>query len=148
LTGDGRLEVIFGSNNGWLYVLSGDSGEELFRYRTEGVVRASPVMGDIDGDGRLELVVCGGSKVYVFDTDASGPAWPMFKRDIYNRGNLSLDSLELPLGSRDTPAPADRWVKLRLAFSVYGLDTLEYLAYEIEKMLLRPLGLRLFDYIY
>lgn len=148
LNRDGQLEVIFGSNNGWLYVLRGDNGEELFRYQTEGIVRASPVMGDIDGDGWLELVVCGGNRVHVFDAEASGSAWPMFKRDIYNRGNLMLDALEPPSGSHDDPAPADHWVKLRLAFSVYGLDILEYLAYQIEKTFLRPFGLRLFRYIY
>ena len=66
IDGDGKMEVIVGSNDGRLYVLN-SKGEVEWSYQTDGAIVSSPAIADIDGDGNLEIAV--GSKdkkVYVF----------------------------------------------------------------------------------
>ena len=65
IDGDGLLEVVFGSNDGYVYALNGEDGSLLWSYRTNGPVWSSPSLGDIDGDGLLE-VVFGSNDGYVY----------------------------------------------------------------------------------
>jgi len=96
--GDGRLEVVVGSdqhlepapistpNGGGLYVLRAD-GQPLagFPKFLDQVVSGSPAVGDIDGDGRPEIVVGTGGfwagaahALYAFEcTGAATPGWPV-----------------------------------------------------------------------
>ena len=91
LDGDGKLDVIIGgdaafANGGQLHALRYD-GVELpgFPVFTDQAMSSSPAIGDIDGDGRPEIVIGTGSffagrahKVYAFHCDGTPVlGWPV-----------------------------------------------------------------------
>jgi hypothetical protein len=124
--GDGQLWLVFGDDAGWLHVFS-TAGEERsgFPVRTQGVragptptphppggnihsIEASPALGDLDSDGRLEIVV--GSwdgRMYVWDdTGHSLAGWPIEVGDqIISSAALADvdgdDFLDIVVGSKD-----------------------------------------------
>lgn len=88
--GDGKMEIIFSQvgvvnvvdGNGAQLTATGYPGNVKPLYYTEGQLLNTPAVGDIDGDGRLELVATN-SRAYAWEfPDSSDKAdWPMFKRD-------------------------------------------------------------------
>ncbi len=96
LNGDGRLDIITANaGTGWVIAYDGPSGGQLFSQLTPPLdagrgVFATPVVGDIDGDGQPEVVVASwnthiyawhangqlvaGFPVFLFDTLWSTPA--------------------------------------------------------------------------
>lgn len=67
IDGDQSVEIIVGSNDGYIYAIN-DDGTLLWRFPTGDAVLSSPAIGDIDGDGKVEVVV--GSRdgnVYAID---------------------------------------------------------------------------------
>lgn len=100
IDGDGILDVAFGSDDGVLRVVRGTDGELVWSYdleahygRTFGMDHA-PVIGDFDGDGKLDIFMVGGygtstepddnhGRAYALRAgDGVGPGWPMFRYDI------------------------------------------------------------------
>lgn len=77
INGDGRLEVLVGSNNGFLYLLDSETGEERGRVQTGGAVRGSVVMGPV-GDNPM-IVVPSGHRLLLYRTTGAATNWPMFK---------------------------------------------------------------------
>jgi D-alanyl-D-alanine-carboxypeptidase/D-alanyl-D-alanine-endopeptidase len=83
--GDGRLEVAFASYffDGRVRVLNGEDGSELWSWRSRperpqgDCLDASLKFADLDGDGRLELVVpvSSGCCVHVFDAKTGEKRW-------------------------------------------------------------------------
>ena len=69
-----------------------DEGCLLWSFSTGGGVSSSPAIGDIDGDGKLDVIVgSGDTKVYAIKTGGGVPSdellpWPKFRRDRYNTG--------------------------------------------------------------
>jgi hypothetical protein len=91
LDGDGKLDVIIGgdaffANGGQIHALRSD-GTELpgFPVFTDQAMSSSPAIGDIDGDGKPEIVIGTGSffagrahKVYAFHCDGTPVlGWPV-----------------------------------------------------------------------
>jgi len=85
---DNRDEIIFGSSDGMLYILRGDGTSYNSHwplkitipnspYGDEVVGYSSPALGDIDGDGEVEIVVRGCTEIHVFNLDGTEAAgWP------------------------------------------------------------------------
>ncbi|MGA1793941.1 MAG: CARDB domain-containing protein [Thermoplasmatota archaeon] len=65
-----EYEVVFGSDNGKLYVMSTEYHSLLWSFDTGGRVFSSPAICDINGDKELEIIVGSDSgKVFCFDGD-------------------------------------------------------------------------------
>lgn len=107
ITGDGEVEIILPSN--WDLVVFDKDGNQLSRdafptpsgdyeLRANGPFGGSAAVGDIDGDGDLEVVGAGvatlspssgGIFVWDFPAPASAPTpWPSFRRDALNQGRV------------------------------------------------------------
>ena len=105
---DGKLEVIFGSDDWYVYALNGEDGSELWKFRTQlGIVQSSPALGDIDNDGKLEVVFGSwDSYVYALDAENGNQIWNFTTGGSINispsLGDIDGDSkLEVIIGSLD-----------------------------------------------
>jgi outer membrane protein assembly factor BamB len=54
--GDGLLDVIFSARDGFVRAVKGSTGELIWQYQTNRVMEAGPMVGDLDGDGSLEVI--------------------------------------------------------------------------------------------
>ena len=50
-----RLDIYVGSDDGYLYLLRGDNGSLIDKFLTNGPIRTSPSVADVDGDKKLEI---------------------------------------------------------------------------------------------
>jgi hypothetical protein len=102
-------EILFGAEDGRLYGFGHDGTPVAgFPIQTAGEVRGSAALGDVDGDGLIEVVAAGWDKsLYVWDlAGAASPErlpWAFFRRDAANRGNVALAGP--PAGRGPGPAP-------------------------------------------
>ncbi|MEM1056853.1 MAG: PQQ-binding-like beta-propeller repeat protein [Bacteroidota bacterium] len=143
LDGDGRREVVAGSNNGTLLVLDAATGEERHRLQTGGMVRGSAILGDLDGSGRLTMVVPSGDRILTFPTQAaSAEAWPQYKGDPSHLGWRE----PRPVAPTHGPRPA--LLGPRLAWHSTVRDAARFAAFQVERRLLNPLGIRLAEHYY
>ena len=137
IDGDGEIELIFGSRwynesnpldvYGVLHVLN-SSGQVEWRYQTTDSIESSPAIADLDGDGKMEIIVgSDDGKLYIFNSTGhlewsyqtggavhSSPAIA----DINNDGNL-----EIIVGSEDGEIYA---FGKKVILSVRNIDTGEY----------------------
>ena len=80
-------------NSIWAFNIDG-SVVDGFPLKVPKPIAGSPVIGDVYGDGELELVALSGYEVYMWDIggDANSIEWGSFRHDNYNTGNY--DSVE------------------------------------------------------
>lgn len=141
--GDGRQEVVAGSNNGTVLVLDAEMGAVRERIQTGGMVRGSAVLADVRGEGRCDLVIPSGDRLLVYPTDAPAlDAWPQTKGEPRHLGWRSPRAIP----SRDVRAP--RGVAPRLFWYSVPRDAARFVAFQVERRVLRPLGIRLAEHYY
>lgn len=81
LDGDGRLDVVFGTQSGFLYALNHE-GKPIWSVPLgEDEIHAAPLVADVDADGQLEVVYgTSTGKVVCLETSGSSdssPPWPI-----------------------------------------------------------------------
>lgn len=109
-TGDGVPEIIIGGDSaiggpvdhrgGLVRAISGD-GRQFWEFRVDDIARGGPSVGDIDGDGRAEVVFGGGDfyggadsvKVFALDlaTGRLKPGWPQVTDGVTNASPTLAD---------------------------------------------------------
>ncbi|MEM9070459.1 MAG: S8 family serine peptidase [Myxococcota bacterium] len=96
VSGDGYPEVVVGSAGYWLHAWDacGEEAPGFPKFMGSWII-ASPALGDVDGDGMLE-VVSTTRLGYMFVFDTEGPAdgsitWPEWRHDNHNSGNFDMD---------------------------------------------------------
>lgn len=109
LNRDGRVEIIFGDDEGFLHALTLDGRElEGFPVFAESLIEASPAVADLDGDGWLDIAV--GSwdgRMYIWDHRGELlPGWPVRVGDqiVSSAALVDMDGddrLDIVVGSRD-----------------------------------------------
>ena len=66
-SGYGGLEMVFGTNNGYLTVLNSSFGEITSVYACDGAIYSAPSISDIDSDGKKDIIFsCTDGKVYKY----------------------------------------------------------------------------------
>jgi hypothetical protein len=106
-TGNGKMEIFL--TTAWSITIINGQGQQLTTtsnppnapfYYAEGTLQNTPVVADLDGNGRLELITFN-SHLYVWDLDVAGAQadWPMFKGNPERNGHLGQPILNITPGN-------------------------------------------------
>ncbi len=79
ITGDGKSNIIFGTEMGVLYCLD-ESGKLVWKFKTKGGVRGSPVVADVNNDGRPEIIF-GTTDKYLYIITNNGELIDKYEQD-------------------------------------------------------------------
>lgn len=104
LNADGKKEVVFGADDGFVYALSG-TGKLLWKFEVGGMIKSKPKVIDIDNDGFPEVIVTSTAK----------------KLCIISHDGKSIASYDTPVGSQATPGIL-RGKDGKQTIIVFGLD--------------------------
>lgn len=83
IDGDGKLEIVFGCyrNDSMIYALNAENGSLLWKFNAkgsgEGCNDVAPIIYDVDGDGKMEVIVPSSCnpKTYCFDGKTGAVKW-------------------------------------------------------------------------
>ena len=78
INGDGKPEIIFGSERGILYVLN-QEGRLIWKFNTSAGIRSSPTVADLYGDGK-QAIIFGTTDNYLYIVNAEGKLVERFKQ--------------------------------------------------------------------
>jgi len=112
LTGDDYPEIVFGTEGGLVHAIDACGREAPgWPKRTGQWVAAAPAIGDLDGDGRLEVaVVTRAGWIHLWRTDAPADAvspWPTQRHDPSNTGSMTTELPDRPARGDAPPLPVD-----------------------------------------
>ena len=90
------ITVVDGNGNQLTTSNNGNDGKPA--YATGGWLRNSPAVGDVDGDGKLELIV-NDSRLYVYDLPSAGSdaEWGQFKRNAAGTSRVEVPGTMGPM---------------------------------------------------
>ncbi len=101
--GDSAVEILMGRLGDWAITIVDPIQQtyDLDSHQTDGGLLASPVVDDIDNDGKLEIIIGGidynhGNQrgaLYIWDEDGSAQSalpWPMFHHNVHRTGRYPL----------------------------------------------------------
>lgn len=125
INADGQLDLIFATNSGYLRVINGNDGKQIFElnlaqhYQDTFEIDNAPVIADFNLDGKLDAFIIGGKALYpnfshnygraymITIGNGRGPNWLMFQRDPRRQSNLC----NLNYSSIETHSPFPNIVK-------------------------------------
>ena len=158
IDGDGLLEILFGDETGQVHAYHHDGTLAAgFPIQTNGEVRSTPVVWDIDQDTMTEVgVVSWDGRVYIWDLPSEfnplKAPWPFFHHDVRNTGWVQTAPLAVGVAEPSAPAaPAAAQVyparpnpfnpATTIAFDVPGTGVLPVTiaAYDVTGRLVRRL---------
>lgn len=95
--GDPKMEIFF--NQGWVLNVVDGNGQQLTNtnfphgnapvYYGNGMLVNTPAIGDIDNDGKLELIATNSTaRVWDLDNSTNEADWPMFRRDALHHARI------------------------------------------------------------
>ena len=140
IDGDTIMDIVFGDDAGMLSALRGTSPDIIWEIDLEAHygntfnIDNAPVIGDFDGDGKLDAFVVGGygtsstpennhGRAYMLSAgEGEGPGWPMFRHDVRRSGcfegsGTGIEEADLmPLLSELTCYPNPSASVTRMAF--------------------------------
>ena len=110
LDGDGIMEILAGSTGGYFKVWN-INGDSLWVKSGLGMIQSKPAIGDINLDGKKEIVVTNrNNTIYIWEPDGTDfPGWPKNTSEISGLKSPVLfdlngdDTLEIIIGERDYP---------------------------------------------
>lgn len=139
----GHSLVGIGSNNGSVLYLDGASGkiQEIFQF--EGMVRGSLIGFSSPSADQLVAAVCG-EQIVIFKVSGYASDWPSFKGTSCHGGSL----MPLELENRESVQPKQRLMWLKLLWHWWILDAFRFATFKIERVFLRPFGIKIFPYYY
>lgn len=144
INGDGRVEVVAGSNNGELVALDAETGHQLSRISMGAMVRGSPIIADLDDDGFGELVVAAGDRLSIIRTRHVGHETTMFKGRADHLGSTIAPAPMIGVAPREPP----RAMAITIFWRFVVQDLGRHVMLKIDKYILRRFGLRIFRYHY
>jgi hypothetical protein len=129
-------EAFFGDEAGHLHGYFLNNGTEAWDMMVPDSVsiESSPAIGDIDGDGQLEIVVCSDNGVNASLLIASGGGayyrnevpWPQFRRSQERTGNLQYQPPYFTTSAMSADTDLDTLEDGRELFGFFGFDRLEF----------------------
>jgi len=77
LFGDGDLQVLATSWDGFIYCLRGEDGTPLWKYSAGSEIQCSPAVADLEGDGEQEVIVADQRRLMVLESKTGVLRWEL-----------------------------------------------------------------------
>jgi hypothetical protein len=120
--GDGAVEILIANWSAWgLSTVENDgTTNNDAALQTESSLFNSPLVDDVDDDGKLEVIMAGataGHEAAIYVQDVNGDAdptipWPMFMHDVHRTGNITFYDDDSPPQNPSASSPShtlDAW---------------------------------------